>query len=165
MGYAVLEGVTGSVEAVLFPRTLQQVGSAFVRRARVGQRQAQHSRGPRQSLLVDEIQPLNEAGRSVYIKFPTLGDNAIIQACSFLKKHPGKMPVILYDSSKKIGKGAGSVLCGRERCVFRGSRAAVRRGQRKNQVIISAQNLPRRNCSVRKGTRYVPNSPSPCQEE
>ena len=22
-----------------------------------------------------------------------------------MKKHPGKMPVILYDSSKKIGKG------------------------------------------------------------
>ena len=30
MGYAVLEGITGSVEAVLFPRTLQQVGGLFV---------------------------------------------------------------------------------------------------------------------------------------
>jgi DNA polymerase-3 subunit alpha len=106
MGYAVLEGVTGSVEAVLFPRTLQQVGSAFVDDAPVLVKGKLNIREDRaNSLLVDEIQPLNEAGRSVYIKFPTLGDNAIIQACSFLKKHPGKMPVILYDSSKKIGKG------------------------------------------------------------
>ena len=106
MGYAVLEGVTGSVEAVLFPRTLQQVGSAFVDDAPVLVKGKLNIREDRaNSLLVDEIQPLNEAGRSVYIKFPTLGDSAIIQACSFLKKHPGKMPVILYDSSKKIGKG------------------------------------------------------------
>ena len=106
MGYAVLEGVTGSVEAVLFPRTLQQVGSAFVDDAPVLVKGKLNIREDRaNSLLVDEIQPLNEAGRSVYIKFPTLGDNAILQACSFLKKHPGKMPVILYDSSKKIGKG------------------------------------------------------------
>ena len=106
MGYAVLEGITGSVEAVLFPRTLQQVGSAFVDDAPVLVKGKLNIREDRaNSLLVDEIQPLNEAGRSVYIKFDTLNDETMRQACAFLKKSPGRMPVILYDSSKRIAKG------------------------------------------------------------
>ncbi|HWP22087.1 MAG TPA: DNA polymerase III subunit alpha [Candidatus Cryosericum sp.] len=106
MGYAVLEGVTGSVEAVIFPRTLQQIGSLFVDDAPVLVKGKLNIREDRaNSLLVEEMQPLNEAGRSVYIKFPTLGDDTMRQACSLLKKYPGKMPVILYDSSKKIAKG------------------------------------------------------------
>ncbi|NLI54073.1 MAG: DNA polymerase III subunit alpha [Clostridiales bacterium] len=106
MGYAVLEGLTASVEAVLFPRTLQQAGPLFVDDAPVLVRGRLNIREDRaNSLLVEEIKPLGEASRSVYIRFDTLPDDAMQRACSFLKKYPGETPVVLYDAAKKIGKG------------------------------------------------------------
>ena len=57
------------------------------------------------SLLIDNLTPLRDAGRSVYIKFGTLDDDTMRRACSFLKRFHGQTPVILYDASKKIAKG------------------------------------------------------------
>ncbi len=106
MGYAVLEGVTGSVEAVLFPRTLQQVGSLFVDDAAVLVRGKLNIREDRaNSLLVDEMKPLGEANRSVYIRFDSLPESEMSRTCAFLKKFAGETPVVLYDAAKKIGKG------------------------------------------------------------
>ncbi|MCE5189481.1 MAG: DNA polymerase III subunit alpha [Eubacteriales bacterium] len=106
MGYAVLEGVTGSVEAVLFPRTLQQVGSLFVDDAAVLARGKLNIRDDRaNSLLIDELLPLGEAGKSVYIQFPMLTEQATAVACAFLKKYPGNTPVVLCDAAKRTGKG------------------------------------------------------------
>lgn len=106
MGYAVLEGVTGSVEAVLFPRTLQQVGSLFVDDAPVLVRGKLNIREDRaNSLLVEEMKPLGEANRSVYIRFESLSEADLPRACGFLKKFSGNTPVVLYDAAKKIGKG------------------------------------------------------------
>ena len=106
MGYAVLEGITGSVEAVLFPRTLQQVGSLFVDDAAVLARGKLNIRDDRaNSLLIEELLPLGEAGKSLYIQFPMLTDQATTLTCAFLKKYPGKTPVVLCDAAKRTGKG------------------------------------------------------------
>ncbi len=106
MGYAVLEGLTGSVEAVLFPRVLQQVGSLFTDDAPVLVRGRLNIREDRaNSLLVEQMQPLGETSRSVYIRFDSLPDEAANSACAFLKRYPGTAPVVLYDAAKKIGKG------------------------------------------------------------
>jgi DNA polymerase-3 subunit alpha len=107
MGYAVLEGITGSVEAVLFPRTLQQAGHLFVDDAPVLARGKLNIREDRaNSLLIDEIKPLGEANRSLYIRFDSLPDDVMARACAFLKRYPGETPVVLYDAAKKIGKSA-----------------------------------------------------------
>ena len=107
MGYAVLEGITGSVEAVLFPQTLQQAGHLFVDDAPVLARGKLNIREDRaNSLLIDEIKPLGEANRSLYIRFDSLPDDVMARACAFLKRYPGETPVVLYDAAKKIGKSA-----------------------------------------------------------
>ncbi len=104
MGYAVLEGITGSVEAVLFPRTLQQVGSLFVDDAAVLARGKLNIRDDRaNSLLIEELLPLGEAGKSIYIQFPMLTDQTTSLACAFLKKYPGRTPVVLCDAAKRTG--------------------------------------------------------------
>ena len=106
MGYAVLEGITGSVEAVLFPRTLQQAGSLFVDDAPVFARGRLNIREDRaNSLLIDELKPLGETNRNVYIRFESLPEDVMQRACSFLKRYPGETPVVLYDAAKKLGKG------------------------------------------------------------
>ena len=107
MGYATLEGVTGSVEAVLFPRTLQQAGPLFLDDTPVLARGRLNIREDRaNSLLIDELKPLGTANRSLYIRFDSLPDNVMKAACQFLQKYPGDTPVVLYDAAKKIGKGA-----------------------------------------------------------
>ncbi|MEA5047718.1 MAG: DNA polymerase III subunit alpha [Eubacteriales bacterium] len=106
MGYAVLEGITGSVEAVLFPRTLQQIGPLFVDDAAVLARGKLNIREERtNSLLIEELKPLGDANRSVYIRFDTLAEETVSRTCAFLKRYAGETPVVLYDAAKKIGKG------------------------------------------------------------
>lgn len=106
MGYATLEGITGSVEAVLFPRTLQQVGSLFTDDAAVLARGRLNIREDRaNSMLVEELKPLGDANRCVYIRFDSLPEEAVSRACAFLRRYAGETPVVLYDAAKKIGKG------------------------------------------------------------
>ncbi|MPM96695.1 hypothetical protein SDC9_143860 [bioreactor metagenome] len=106
MGYAVLEGITGSVEAVLFPRTLQQAGSLFVDDAPVLARGRLNIREDRtNSLLIDELKPLGEINRSLYIRFDSLPEDVMQKACAFLKRYSGETSVVLYDAAKKLGKG------------------------------------------------------------
>lgn len=106
MGYATLEGITGSVEAVLFPRTLQQVGSLFTDDAAVLARGRLNIREDRaNSMLVEELKPLGDANRCVYIRFDSLPEEAASRACAFLRRYAGETPVVLYDAAKKIGKG------------------------------------------------------------
>lgn len=106
MGYAVLEGITGSVEAVLFPRTLQQAGALFVDDAPVLARGKLNIREDRaNSLLIDEIKPLGDTNRTLYLRFESLPDDVMQRTCAFLKRYSGETPVVLYDAAKKIGKG------------------------------------------------------------
>ena len=106
LALCLLEGITGSVEAVLFPRTLQQAGSLFVDDAPVLARGRLNIREDRaNSLLIDEIKPLGEVNKTVYIRFESLPESETQRACAFLKRYPGETPVVLYDAAKKLGKG------------------------------------------------------------
>lgn len=104
MGYAVLEGVTGSCEAVLFPRTLQQYGDLFLDDMPVlvsGRLNIREDRA--NSLLVERMQPLGDAiQRTFYLRLPALTDEEMRRAVTFLKAHPGKSPVVLVDAAKRI---------------------------------------------------------------
>ena len=108
MGYAVLEGVTGSCEAVLFPRTLQQYGDLFLDDMPVlvsGRLNIREDRA--NSLLVERMQPLGDAiQRTFYLRLPALTDEEMRRAVTFLKAHPGKSPVVLVDAAKRIRRQA-----------------------------------------------------------
>lgn len=108
MGYAVLEGVTGSCEAVLFPRTLQQYGDLFQDDMPVlvsGRLNIREDRA--NSLLVERMQPLGDAiQRTFYLRLPTLTDEEMRRAVTFLKAHPGRSPVVLVDAAKRIRRQA-----------------------------------------------------------
>lgn len=108
MGYAVLEGVTGSCEAVLFPRTLQQYGDLFLDDMPVlvsGRLNIREDRA--NSLLVERMQPLGDAiQRTFYLRLPALTDEEMRRAITFLKAHPGKSPVVLVDAAKRIRRQA-----------------------------------------------------------
>lgn len=108
MGYAVLEGVTGSCEAVLFPRTLQQYGDLFLDDMPVlvsGRLNIREDRA--NSLLVERMQPLGDAiQRTFYLRLPALTDEEMRRAVTFLKAHPGRSPVVLVDAAKRIRRQA-----------------------------------------------------------
>ena len=107
MGYANLEGVTGSVETVLFPRTLQQAANFFHDDCPVYVRGRLNIREERaNSLLIEELKPLSALQSTVYLKFDVLTEERMQQAATVLKRFPGTTPVILFDASKRISKGA-----------------------------------------------------------
>lgn len=107
MGYANLEGVTGSVETVLFPRTLQTYASQFHDDAPVMARGRLNIREDRaNSLLIEELKPLSALQSTVYLKFDALTDEAMARAVNLLSRFPGSTPVILYDAAKRVSKGA-----------------------------------------------------------
>ena len=108
MGYANLEGVTGSVECVLFPRTLQQYGALFHDDVPVLVRGRLNIRDERaNSLLIESLEPLGSAPScTVYLKFDVLDDEAMQRASAFLKQYPGNTPVVLFDAAKRLGKSA-----------------------------------------------------------
>ena len=108
MGYAVLEGVTGSCEAVLFPRTLQQYGELFLDDTPVlvsGRLNIREDRA--NSLLIERMQPLGDAlVRTLYLRLPALTDEQMRRAVTFLQAHPGKSPVVLVDAGKRLQRQA-----------------------------------------------------------
>ena len=108
MGYAVLEGVAGSCEVVLFPRTLQQHAALFLDDTPVLVRGRLNIREDRaNSLLVEELKPLADAvQRTFYLRLPALTDDAMRRAVTFLKAHPGNAPVVLVDGAKRIQRRA-----------------------------------------------------------
>ena len=108
MGYAVLEGVTGSCEAVLFPRTVQQYANLFLEDTPVLVRGRLNIREDRSnSLLIEELRPLADAVRKTfYLRLPALTDEAMQRAVAFLRLHPGNTPVVLVDAAKRIKRQA-----------------------------------------------------------
>ncbi|MDO4572352.1 MAG: DNA polymerase III subunit alpha [Clostridia bacterium] len=116
MGYANLEGLTGSVETVLFPRTLQSFGQLFYDDSPVlvrGRLNIREERG--NSLLVEDIRPLGAPAaetappikaQTVYLRFNALDDAAIREAAALLQRFPGDTPVVLYDAAAGRGRRA-----------------------------------------------------------
>ncbi len=98
MGYAVLEGVTGSVELVLFPRTLAQVGDVFFpARSVMVSGKLNMRENQKNSILVDELLPLQSVVPTLYLRFSELTGDRAKDAVGLLSRFPGNVPVVLYD--------------------------------------------------------------------
>lgn len=114
MGYGVLEGITGAVEIVLFPKTLQEYGHLFYSDnmlAVYGRLNIREERG--NSLLVEKaipLQDLKQAKQRVYINVKSFSDKSIENLIPFLKKHPGNIPVVICDVLTNAKKMAPSNL-------------------------------------------------------
>ena len=104
MGYANLEGVTGSVECVIFPRTLQLCGRYFHDDAPVLVKGRLNIREDRvNSLLIEEMTDLEGASKKLYIRLPVLSDSYKVQ--KIIQNYPGQTPIVLVDS-KRVAKAA-----------------------------------------------------------
>ncbi len=105
VGYATLEGVTGSIETVMFSNALTQFGYLFHDDSPVLVKGRLNIRDERtNSLLIEELSPLSELQQAVYIRFPSLTNESVTRTVSFLKQYPGQTRVILFDASKRIQK-------------------------------------------------------------
>ncbi|MDO4572635.1 MAG: DNA polymerase III subunit alpha, partial [Clostridia bacterium] len=113
LGYALLEGVAGSCELVLFPRTLQQYASLFVDDTPVCVRGRLNIREDRaNSLLVEELAPLGgTACDAVYIRVPSFTAEAASGVLELLSRYKGDTRVLIYDESKRITKAAPADKC------------------------------------------------------
>ncbi len=106
VGYAELEGVTGRVECVLFPRTLQQCGNLFYDDSPVAVRGKLNIREERtNSLLIEDLRPLAALQQTVFLRFASLTLDEMRRAAAFLRQYPGATPVVLFDAAKRIQKG------------------------------------------------------------
>lgn len=106
VGYAELEGVTGRVECVLFPRTLQQCSNLFYDDSPVAVRGKLNIREERtNSLLIEDLRPLAALQQTVFLRFASLTPDEMRRAAAFLRQYPGATPVVLFDAAKRIQKG------------------------------------------------------------
>ena len=104
MGYANLEGVTGTVETVIFPRTLQLYGCYFHDDAPVLVKGRLNIREDRvNSLLIEELTDLEGASKKLFIRLPVLSDSYKVQ--KIIQNYPGQTPIVLVDA-KRQAKGA-----------------------------------------------------------
>ena len=107
IGLGVLEGHAGSVELMLFPKTLNQAGGQFRDENIVlltGRLSIREDRA--NSILVDTIAPLKDAGQTLYIRLPYLDAQQQSRVRQIIHSYSGSTPVVLYDSAKRIAKVA-----------------------------------------------------------
>ncbi len=106
LGIGVLEGIAGSVELMLFPKTLQQFSGMFhdenvvLIRGRLSIREDRSN-----SILVDSIEDLGSVGKTLYIRVPSLEQSEQTRLRALTVHYPGGTPVVLVDP-KRIAKGA-----------------------------------------------------------
>ena len=121
MAYATVEDMTGMMELVVFPSTLQQYGAYFKEDEAVlitGRIDAREDEAPK--LIVQSAAPLTEesiaaieskknagkpamsgpqalakAGQRLYLRLPALAGEKFEQTKLFLSQHPGEIPVVL----------------------------------------------------------------------
>lgn len=105
MGYAVLEGITGSVEAVIFPKTLVEFSRFFHDESAVLVRGRLNIREDRaNSLLIEALSPLDGAEKKLYIRLPLLSEDETKRVKNIVKQFAGTTPVIIVDGAKRIAK-------------------------------------------------------------
>lgn len=105
MGYGVLEGVTGTVELVLFPRTLQDVGAEFFPMRKVmvtGKLNLRENQA--NSILVDKLTPLDAVLPALYLRYELLTKELYDATLALITQYPGNVPVALYDCKNKASK-------------------------------------------------------------
>ncbi len=106
LGLGVLEGVTGSVELMLFPKTLLSYSGLFhdenivVIRGRLSIREDRAN-----SILVDSIEDLSTAGKTLYIRIPSLESSEQKRLRELTVHYPGGTPIVLVDPNR-VAKGA-----------------------------------------------------------
>ena len=107
IGLGILEGVTGSVEVMVFPRTLQSCGGAFHDESIVLATGRLSIRDERtNSLLIDSLTPLESVSKTLYIQLPALTQATQSKIRAMTCHFVGTTPMVLYDMAKKIAKGA-----------------------------------------------------------
>ena len=98
MGYAVLEGVTGTVELVLFPRTLTQYAHLFYpARAVMITGKLNMRENQKNSILVDEMTALEEVMPTLYLRYDELTKELYSETVALLSRYPGNVPVVLCE--------------------------------------------------------------------
>ena len=107
IGLAVLEGVTGSVELMIFPKVLQSFTGQFFDENIVSITGRISIRDERaNSILVDSISSLKDAAKTLYIRLPYLDADQQKRVRRLIHAFQGSTSVVLYDTAKKIAKGA-----------------------------------------------------------
>ena len=107
LGLGVLEGHSGTVELMLFPKTLQACSGQFYDENIVevtGRISIREDRA--NSILVDSLRSLKDAMRTLYIRLSLLNAEQQKRVRSITHAYPGETPIVLYDTAKRIAKGA-----------------------------------------------------------
>ncbi len=107
IGLGVLEGHSGTVELMLFPKTLQVCSAQFFDENIVeitGRISIREDRA--NSILVDSLTSLKDAMQTLYIRLPLLDAEQQKRVRAITHSYPGNTPIVLYDTAKKIAKGA-----------------------------------------------------------
>ncbi|MBR4905747.1 MAG: DNA polymerase III subunit alpha [Clostridia bacterium] len=107
IGLGVLEGHSGTVELMLFPKTLQTCSAQFFDENIVeitGRISIREDRA--NSILVDSLTSLKDAMQTLYIRLPLLDAEQQKRVRAITHSYPGSTSVVLYDTAKKIAKGA-----------------------------------------------------------
>ncbi|MDO4565422.1 MAG: DNA polymerase III subunit alpha [Clostridia bacterium] len=107
MGYGVLEGVTGSVEVVVFPAKLLEYSRYFHDESEVlitGRLNIREDRA--NSLLIETLSPLETATKRLYIRLPSLKVEETQRVKRIIRQFPGGTPITLVDGGKRAAKAA-----------------------------------------------------------
>ena len=109
LGLGVLEGHSGSVELMLFPKTLQACSGQFYDENIVeitGRISIREDRA--NSILVDSLRSLRDSMQKLYIRLKYLDNDQQIRVRRITHAFPGGTSIVLYDTAKKIAKVAPS---------------------------------------------------------
>ena len=107
IGLGVLEGHSGTVELMLFPKTLQSCSAQFFDENIVeitGRISIREDRA--NSILVDSLTSLKDALHTLYIRLPYIDADQQTRVRRITHAFPGSASIVLYDTAKKIAKGA-----------------------------------------------------------
>ncbi len=107
IGLGVLEGHSGTVELMLFPKTLQACSGQFYDENIVeitGRISIREDRS--NSVLVDSLNSLKDAMQTLYIRLSYIDAAQQTRVRRITHSYPGNTSVVLYDTAKRIAKGA-----------------------------------------------------------
>lgn len=107
LGLGVLEGHSGSVELMLFPKTLQACSGQFYDENIVeitGRISIREDRA--NSILVDSLRSLKDSMQKLYIRLKYLDNDQQMRVRRITHAFPGGTSIVLYDTAKKIAKVA-----------------------------------------------------------
>ena len=107
IGLGVLEGHSGTVELMLFPKTLQACSGQFYDENIVeisGRISIREDRA--NSILVDSLSSLKDALQKLYIRLPFMDAEQQKRVRRITHAYPGGTTIVLFDTAKKIAKGA-----------------------------------------------------------